>query len=391
MNAPDVQRIQGALAEQDLDGWLLYDYRGRNPVAVQVAGLTGAPLSRRWFLLVPRSGEPTLLRHALDRSAARHLAVTQAEYTHLESLHLALGRLLAGGGRFAMEYSPGGGLPAVSHVDGGTLDLVRSLGAEVMSSADLAQHLLVWTLPQLVAHRAAAAGLTSVKDAALAFIDAALRRGQAPDELEVQAVMVAELQDAGLRFDHPPIVAFGRHSSDPHYAPDPRTSVTLRPGEAVLLDLWGKGGGPADPYADITWMGVYGSPTAALEDVFSAVLAARDHAVDLMSAARAGGWPQRGFEVDRAVQTLLAERGYAAGLLHRTGHSLGIDGGHGHAVHLDDFESHDDRLLLTGLGLTVEPGVYLPEFGVRSEIDVYLHDREVEVTSAVQRSLDVVG
>lgn len=384
---PEVQEF---LREAGIDGWLVYDFRGTNPFAARVFGHGGNLLTRRWFLWIPARGEPQVLVHDIEFGSFPRVGYALHKYNSRQTLPQELRKLLAGAKRVAMEYSPNGNIPYVSRVDGGTLELIRSLGVEVVSSGDVLQLFLSWTPEQLANHRKAAEALARCKDAALALISQHIARREPLDEYRLQQYMNRFIEEQGMDPDHPPIVGFGPGAGDPHYVPSATRSKTLEPGDAILMDLWCKVPGD-NPFADITWMAFYGSPTPEFLRAFKAVLAARDAGVELLHSRLSAGQTVRGNEVDRAVREVLIGAGYEANLKHRTGHSLGIQAVHGEAAHFDDFETLDERAVLPGLGFTIEPGAYFPEYGVRSEINVYSTARGLEVTTAKQAELDVLG
>lgn len=384
--------VQADLRRQRLDGWLIYDFRGSNPVARPILGplLEGNLASRRVFLMVPAEGKPTLLVHAIEeKSLLPGLPVDVRSYASRDDLDRELGRLLAGRATIAMEYSPGGDNPYVGTVDAGTLERVRGMGVEVVSSGDVAQVLEVWTPEQLEDHLTAVDGVIEAKDAAFAYLAERVRAGAEVRESEVQRRILDVFDAAGLEAEHAPNVSFGAHAGDPHYHPivGVRDAV-LRPGDVVLIDLFAKVAKPGAPYADVTWMGVAGEPTQELTSAFEAVRDARDAAFRAIAEAYAEGrWPE-GAEADRAARAVLVAAGHGAAFTHRTGHSLGTRSTHGGAAHLDDFETTDRRLLRPGLGVTIEPGVYYPHFGVRSEIDVYLGEDGPFATTDLQAELE---
>jgi len=384
---------QTALQAEGLDAWLLYDFRGANPVAARRIApiLAGGVASRRAFLLVPARGEPVLLVHAIERGSVPPQAFEVRGYSSRASLEAELRRLLAGHARVAMEYSPQGDNPYVGLVDAGTVELVRSLGVDVASSGEVAQALEVWTPAQVDAHLEAAEAVLGAKDRAFGFLRERLSLGAPVRETEVQGVIVQYFEERGLVFDHPPNVSFGPHAGDPHYVPRRGHDIALGPGEVVLIDLWAKLDEPDAPYADVTWMGACGGPSAELTRAFDAVTAARDAAFRAIAEAWDGGERPEGRAIDRVARGVLAERGYGDDVFfHRTGHSLGTRHTHGDAVHLDDFETRDRRRLLPGLGITIEPGVYFPDFGVRSEIDVLLEADGPRVTTDLQAELELL-
>lgn len=385
-----IARAQAAIAEQGLHGWLLYDFRGLNPVARRFLGLSGHA-SRRIYLFVPPSGPATVLTHMIEAGSLPDLAgdVDVRTYTGRVSLERELDRLLPEG-QVALEYSPRNDVPYVSFVDGGTLDLLRSLGVEPVSSAPLLQLFDAWSESQLEQHLEACGHVAAARAEAFSFLHERASGGGTVRETDVQDVITRYFEDHGLWYGHPAIVGFGPHAGDPHYAPQRGSDRLLQIGDAILIDLWCKLPHDDAPYADVTWMGSAGEPSAELERAFAAVCAARDAAVAAIAKAYASGRYPEGREADRAARDLLAERGYEDAFTHRTGHSLGTDGTHGNAAHLDDFETRDTRPLRPGIGVTVEPGVYFDHYGVRSEIDVYLEEGGPRITTEVQHELIVI-
>jgi len=388
MTQEKLSQVQRFLQERGIDGWLVYDFRGTNPFVSRILDHGEGLLTRRWFIWIPAKGELQVLVHDIEFGSFPKRGYAVAKYNSRESLVTSLRTLLGGAKTIAMEYSPQNNIPYVSKVDGGTLEMVRSLGVEVVSSGDVLQLLLTWTPEQLAQHRRAAQALTATKDAALDYIREHVARQKPLTEYQLQQYMGQFIETQGLDPDHPPIVGFGPGAGDPHYAPSANRSKTLEPGDAILMDLWCKV--PGDhPFADITWMAFYGSPGEAFLRAYHAVIAARDAGMALLRD-RYPQRPVRGYEVDQAVRQVLIDAGFEAHLKHRTGHSLGIQAIHGEAAHFDAFETWDERLVLPGLGFTIEPGVYFPQFGVRSEINVYTHPKEVEITTALQRQLEVI-
>ena len=396
MNA--LSDVQDELARVGIDGWLVYDFRGSNPVARPILDplLEGNIASRRVFLMIPAAGEPTLLVHAIEYGTLRSdlssaMGVTARRYSSTESLDHELRALLAGKSKVAMEYSPAGDNPYVGTVDAGTIERVRGLGVEVVSSGEIAQVLELWTEEQLDQHLTAAEAVMAAKDEALAYLVERRAVGAEVRETDVQRVISDSFDRGGFSYDHAATVGFAAHAGDPHYSPIPGVrDAALAAGDVVLLDLWCKVPEPRAPYADITWMAVVGEPDPAVESAFAAVSAARDAA--FMAVAQAyeqHRWPT-GAEVDAAARNVLVEAGFAEAFTHRTGHSLGVKSAHGLAAHLDGFETKDMRLLRPGLGFTIEPGVYLPGFGVRSEINVYIDAQGPRATTDLQAGLEVI-
>jgi Xaa-Pro aminopeptidase len=293
-----------------------------------------------------------------------------------------------------MEYCPEAAIPALSRVDAGTLEVVRGLGVEVVSSAELVQHFLCrWSPAQVESHRRALAGIDQAKDAAFARIGELQRRGQSPSEVEIQRFLTDRFAEAGLVADHAPIVAVNAHAGDPHYEPAEATAWPIRKGDLVLIDLWARGRGPDDVYADITWVGWCGDrPSARAEQIFGVAAAGRDAGLEALRRAQREGRTLEGWQVDRVVRDRIAADGFGEQFIHRTGHSIGT-AVHGDGANLDDLETHDTRRLVPGLCFSIEPGIYLPDegLGVRTEIDVVLGPEGPQVFSRIQQELVRVG
>lgn len=388
--ALDVPAIQRALAADRLDGWLLYDFHGSNPIAAQLTGLAGGPhmTTRRWYFLIPASGTPRALVHAIERHNLDHLPGAKIVYAGREQLESGLAQLLTGMQRVAMEYSPKCAIPYVSRVDAGTVESIRELGVEIVSSGDLVQQFeATWTDDQLASHRVASEALYRIKDRAFGAAGAALAAGRTPSEYDLQQQMVGWFRDEGLVSDSAPVVAVGPNAGNPHYLPTAAQSAPIVPDQVLLLDLWGKRAEPGAVFADITWVGWTGTQVSAdAARAFGSIARARDAAVTLVQDAAASGRDLRGWEIDRAARQVLQGDGYGEWILHRTGHSLG-ENVHGNGTHLDDYETHDDRRIWPGTGFTVEPGLYFEDFGVRTEINVYRGRHEALVTGPRQSAI----
>ncbi len=385
--ALDVASIQRALRADGLDGWLLYDFHGSNPIAGRLAGLTGGGhmTTRRWYYLIPAAGEPRGVVHAIERHNLDALPGNKIVYAGRDQMDAALTRLLMGLSRIAMEYSPGCAIPYLSRIDAGTAEAIRRRGVEIFSSGDLVQRFeAAWNADQLVSHREASDALYRIKDRAFEAAGAAVRDRAPLTECALQQRMVAWFEQEGLISDSAPIVAIGGNAGNPHYLPDPDRCKPIVADEVLLLDLWGKYAKPGAVFADITWVGVTGT-TVPQEPAraFRAVADARDAAVALVEDAARTGRDLRGWEVDRAARAVLERAGYGNRILHRTGHSLG-ESVHGNGVHLDDYETHDDRRLLPGTGFTIEPGLYFETFGVRTEINMFRGEHDAQVTGPRQ-------
>ncbi|MDA1094667.1 MAG: M24 family metallopeptidase [Acidobacteria bacterium] len=390
----NLMAMQEALRKEGLDGWLLYDFHGSNPIARRIAGLSdGAKLTtRRWYLLIPTTGSPRALVHAIERDRLDHLPGEKHRYASHSELDTGLRALLDRCGTVAMEYSPGCAIPYVSRVDAGTVEAIRALGVDVRSSGDLAQRFeAVWDDTALASHQAASAALYDIKDRAFAMVADRIRAGFPVTELDVQNAMAIWFEEAGLVSDSRPVVAAQENAGDPHYLPTAGRHRVIGRDEVLLLDLWGKMQAPGAVYADITWVGYTGPavPTR-YADAFAVIRDGRDAAVTLVRQAAETGQPLQGWEVDRVARDHIAAAGYGDQFLHRTGHSLGEEV-HGNGVHLDDFETHDVRRLLPGTAVTVEPGVYFDDFGVRTEIDLFVSEHSAIVTGPQQTEILALG
>ena len=383
--APDrLDRLQAWLSDHGVDAWLAYDFHQLNPIFGEVFGQHFT--TRRAFALVPAHGEPELLLHFVDQGCFPE-DVKRSLYRDRRSLLDLLGDRLRSVRRVAMEYSPLGELPTIAYMDAGTLELIRILGPEVVSSADLYQAAFgTWSADQLASHERAANRLVQIVGEAFAYI------GQRPGgvtEWEASEFIRRRFAETGLETEHGPIVAVNANSGNPHYEPLPASSQVIRADDWVLIDLWARE--PQGYYADITWVGYLGeSPPERHQTVFEAVIAARDRGFDALRSAFAQGRRLAGYEVDRAARDFLIEAGYGDFFSHRLGHSLGRQV-HANTVHLDNLETKDTRRLVEGLGFTIEPGVYLPEFGVRSEVDVYFDADGPRLTTAAQREIVLIG
>ena len=388
--ALDIAAVQKALTADGLDAWLLYDFHGSNPVSAGLAGGgKGGHLStRRWFYLIPATGEPRALVHAIERYNLDHLPGSKTVYAGREQLESGLGQIVTGMKRVAMEYSPRAAIPYVSRVDGGTIELVRSLGVDIVSSGDLIQQFEArWDEAAIASHRKASEALYRIKDRAFEVIAQRLRDNVPTTEFDIQQSMVGWFKDEGLVAESAPCVSAQENAGNPHYLATAAEHRVIRKNELVLLDLWGKLAAPGTVYADITWIGFIGDAVPeAMTRAFAAICDARDAAVTVVQDAAKAGRDVRGFEADRAARKVLIDAGYGDAILHRTGHSLG-EQVHGNGAHLDDYETHDERRLLPGTGFTVEPGLYFKDFGVRTEINMVWPASGPEVTGRRQKSI----
>jgi Xaa-Pro aminopeptidase len=370
----DLDAVQSSLREFGIDGWLLADFRGSNLLARRVLGLDGKPVtSRRFFYFIPAQGEPKKLVHRIETGALDHLPGAKTIYLKWQELEEGIAAMVSGCPRLAMEYSPRNANPYISRSDAGTVELVRSFGAEIVPSGDLVQRFEAsWDDEQWAMHLAADKVTQAGYPMAWGLIADRCRNGGSIRETEVQAAILAHFERHGLTTYAPPIVGVGPHSGDPHYEPVTGSDAEIRAGDFVLIDLWAKLDRPRAVYSDLTRVGFVGDEVPAVyETVFQIVREARDAAIALVSERFAAGEPVRGWELDRAARGVIDRAGYGHAFIHRTGHSLGQEV-HGNGANLDDLETRDDRLILPRTAFTIEPGIYLPEFGVRSEIDVFV-------------------
>jgi Xaa-Pro aminopeptidase len=390
----DIGAVQAALRADGIDGWLLYDFRGLNPLAADVTGVGrqgGHLATRRWYYLIPATGEPRGLVHKIEKNSLAHLPGATSRYAGRDQLEAGLRTLLSGVQRVAMEYSPGCAIPYVARVDAGTIELVRQAGADVVSSGDLIQRFsTIWDAAAIATHVQASEKLYRVKDRALDAVARRLRDRIATTEYDVQQLMADWFRDEGLVSDSDPNVSTAENAGNPHYLPTATVHRAVRADEILLLDLWGKLDRPGAVFADITWMAYTGRQVPdRFTRPFTAIRDARDAGINLVQDAMRAGRDLRGFEVDRAASSVIHEAGFGKHILHRTGHSLG-ESVHGNGVNMDDYETHDDRRLLPGTGFTIEPGVYFDDFGVRTEINMMVAARDAAVTGPAQTEIQAV-
>jgi Xaa-Pro aminopeptidase len=387
---PALHAALAALADP-VDGWLLFDFRGINPIMAAVVGpeIVG---SRRAYLYVPRNGTPVALVHAVDAELWREWPPVwrKVVWVRREELSRELAALV-GGRTVAMEYSPGGAIPYGDYVPAGTLELVRSAGATPVSSAELvSRYCSVWTPADLAGHLRAAAILSDIARAAIARIGERARAGDPVDEHEVTRWVLEAFDRAGLVTESPPSVSYGAHAARPHYDAPAEGSSPIAPGQLLLLDLWAKE--PGGIYSDQTWMAAIGAPSPRAAELWTVVRGARDAALDLLRARLEAGKPVAGAEADRAAYAVIAAAGFGDRIVCRTGHSIDRVGLHGYGPTIDDTESFDSRRILPGVGFSVEPGIYIPgQIGLRTEVNAHARADGLDVTPGdYQRELIVV-
>lgn len=384
----DLSAVQAAIREAGCDGWLLYDFRGQNLLAQRVAGVM-PKLSRRWFYFVPASGEPKKLVHAIEPASLDHLpGSNKTVYRRWQDLEAGVGKLVSGAKRVAMEYSERNANPYIGRVDAGTIELVKSFDCTIVASGDLIQQFeATWDDDQEKSHFEAAKLCRDAYDVAFSFIASEIRVRGKVMETAVQARIMKHFADSGMTTYSPPIVGVGPHSGDPHFDTAPATDAPIQPGSFVLIDLWAKMDRPRSVYADYTRVSYVGnSVPEQYTKIFNIVAAARDAGIKCVKDAFAAGRPLQGWEIDNATRDVIEQAGYGDNFTHRTGHNIGQEV-HGNGAHIDGLETRDDRRIIRRTCFSIEPGIYLPAFGVRSEVDVYIDkDGKVHVTGGEPQS-----
>lgn len=378
-----VAAIQRALQEMDgLDGWLFYDFRGSDPLAYRVLLLDpGRHVTRRWYYWIPATGEPVKLLHRIEPHVLDELPGQAQQYVSWEQQHTLLSSLLRGRRRIAMQYSPLNAVPYLARVDAGTIDLIRSFGLDVVTSADLVQRFeAVWTDRQLESHRYATDALRRIVDEAFAHVGSSIVKGRELTEYGLQQFILARIHDAGMTTSSAPIAAVDAHSADPHYGPVASDSSPITRENLLLIDLWAKQTEPGSVYGDITWTGYTDKQVPEKQRmIFDYVRQGRDAALSFVRERVASGRFPFGWEVDDVCRSVIRDAGYGDFFVHRTGHSIGEEV-HGNGANIDNLETQDGRRLMPRTCFSIEPGIYLPgEFGIRSELDVYVSEREALV------------
>ena len=381
--------MQEAIRKYDVDGWLFFDHHRRDPLAYRILGLPAQlQPTRRWYYLVPAQGNPRKLVHKIESHSLDAVPGDTRSYSRWMEQQEELTALLAGMKRVCMEYSENCAIPYVSLVDAGTIELIRACGVEVVSSSDLVQQFEArWTEAQLQSHLESGKRMDRLRTSAFAMISEKLRNGVSVDEYEVQRFLLNGYKENDLITDHGPIVAVNANASDPHYEPGPDKRMPIRKGDFVLIDMWSKLTAPDSVYYDITWSGYCGSSVPAeITNVFDVVRGAREAACQMVIDSISAKRPIRGFEVDDVSRGYIAERGFGDYFIHRTGHSIGTEV-HGTGANIDNFETHDTRAIIPWTCFSIEPGVYLPNFGIRSEVNMFIGDSEARVTGEAQTRL----
>ena len=384
----NLDAIQSELRKANLDGWLFYDHHHRDPIAYRVLKITNVMCTRRWYYMVPASGEPSRLVHRIERSNLDGVPGALHAYSSWAEQREGLRRMLAGKRRVAMQYSPMNDIPYVGLVDAGTVELIRSFGVEVVSSADLVQLFEArWSDEALASHLEAGKAVHAAIHTAFATIAHAVRTGKGINEFDVQQEMLRIFAEHGVVADEPPVVAVNANSANPHYGPTPETALPVRENDFVLLDVWAKQAKPGAVYYDVTWTGFVGGEVPdRYVKIFNIVREARDAAISLVKTSMQKGNPLYGYQVDDAARAVIQRHGYGDYFVHRTGHSIGEDV-HGNGANMDNFETHDSRRIIPYTCFSIEPGIYLEDFGVRSEVNVYVEEHDARVTGDIQQQI----
>jgi Xaa-Pro dipeptidase len=384
----DLSAIQKALRERNIDAWLFYDHHHRDPISYRVLGLpSGLMVTRRWYYLIPAQGEPTKLVHKIESGHLDTLPGTKKQYAGWQELFNGLKQMLSPHRDVAMQYSPNNFVFTISMVDAGTADMIRGLGKNIVSAADLiAQFEATLTDDQIKSHYAARDVIDALTAEAFKEIGRRVRSG-GTYEHEIQQFFMEAFQRENMVTDDPPIVAVNANSGNPHYEPSASRPVPIREGDFVLLDVWAKKNAPGAVFYDITWVGIVGkTPTDRQREIFKIVSEARDLGVKTVQNGIASAKPIAGWEVDHAVRGHINQAKYGEYFIHRTGHSIGIEV-HSNGANMDDLEIHDERRIIPNSLFSIEPGIYLPEFGVRLEVNVLVRPGSAEVTGKIQREI----
>jgi Xaa-Pro dipeptidase len=380
--------MQADLRAAKLDGWLFCDFRGRDPIAQNILNLPNAMRTRRWYYFVPAKGKPKKLVHKIESESLAALPGDTVYYAAQDELHKNLKKILGRAKKVAMQYSPKNGIPYVAMVDAGTVELVRGAGARVVSSADLVQkYEACWSLEQKESHFSAGVIIDRIIGGAFGHAAKCVREKKPLTEYDLKQWILKEFEASGIWAEEGPDIAVNAHASDPHYGPTAASAARIQEGDLLLLDVWGKKKTPGSVYYDVTWMGYLGAKVPEkYAKVFAVAREARDKAVDLIRTYVARAKPLEGWQVDRAARSVIEKAGYGKYFFHRTGHSIG-EKVHGNGANMDGLETHDVRHLIARTCNSIEPGIYLPEFGVRTEVNIYIDEKEARVTGAVQNEI----
>jgi Xaa-Pro dipeptidase len=390
----NLEAIQSALRDENLDGWLFYDHHHRDPIGESILGLDPkAHITRRWYYFIPATGDPRKLMHRIEQGRLDSLPGSKGLYSSWQELRTGLKAMLAGFRRIAMQYSPNNDIMYVSMVDAGTIEFLRVLGKQIVSSADLvSQFEAVLTDRQIASHSVAQRVIDAILEEGWKEIGRRLRPGTAGSpgrvtEFDIVQWLSEAMKRGGLVWENGPNVSVNANCSDSHYEPTADRTADIKQGDFLLIDIWGRTNESNSIFYDITWTGVVGrEPSEREQFVFETVRNARDAAISLIETAFAENRPICGFEADDAARSVILAAGFADYFTHRTGHNIAHEI-HGPGAHLDNLETHDERRILSNTCFSVEPGIYLPEFGIRSEIDMLTSPNKAWVTGNIQREL----
>jgi Xaa-Pro aminopeptidase len=383
-----VDAIQDALKAEGLDGWLFYDHHRRDPLAYRILGLSDdLQPTRRWYYFIPAIGEPQALCHRIESHNLDSLPGSKRLYSRWSEQRDQLRSILGSAHVIAMQYSAECALPYIAMVDAGTVESIRTLGVEVRGSANLVQLFEArWSEQQLALHLEAAKRMDRIRAEAFALISERMRSGADLNEWQVRSFLLDRFRNEEMQTDHGPIVAVDANASDPHYEPTPVRHSPIRRNSLVLIDMWAKLKAPGAVYYDITWTGVCGEPSSEIRNVFAVVTGARDAAIRFVQQSITAKKTIRGFEVDDVARGYIQDKGFGDHFIHRTGHSIGEDV-HGAGANMDNLETHDERRIIPHTCFSIEPGVYLPNFGIRSEVNMFIGEQEAFVTGELQTEL----
>lgn len=390
-----IENIQKELRKMGVDGWLFYDFHGRDHIAARILKIpSGHMATRRWFYFIPSEGSPIKLNHKIEPNYLNHLPGEKELYLPWQELRSKLETILNGSKKIAMQYSPNNDIPYVSIVDAGTIELIRGFGVNVVSSGNLVSlfesHL---TDEEIKDHRQCGYVMQSIKDNAFKYIRNRIDRGNPATEYEVQQYMHQQFRDNDIFWDHGPIVGINEHAGDPHFEPTPENSHRINEGDLVLIDLFARFEKEGSIFYDVTWMGYVGNNVPdRVKEIFKIATQARDAGLNLVKERYSNNETISGAEVDDAVRKVIVDAGYGEYYWHRTGHNIATDC-HGNGAHIDNLETKDDRLLIKGTIFSIEPGIYIPEekLGFRTEIDVIItNSGEVEVAGEIQKELVII-
>jgi Xaa-Pro dipeptidase len=387
----ELEKIQEALRNAGAECWLFYDHHHRDPIAYRVLGLSETMMvTRRWFYVIPAQGEPARLVHRIESHHLDPLKGSKSEYSSWQELQENLRKMLAPYQRVMMQYSPNNQIPYISLVDGGTIELVRSFGKEIESSADLVSRFeAVLTEEQIASHFEAQKKIDAICEAAFKEIGRRVRNGGCT-EYDIQKFILEAYSREGLETEDPPNCSVNENSGDPHYEPSAERHKKIHEGDFVLIDMWGRMKQPQAVYYDITWTGFIGKAASDRQrEIFEVVRDARNVGIEKVKSAFSAGKKILGWEVDEAVRAFIDGKGYGRYITHRTGHSI-THAIHGNGANLDNLETKDVREILPNTCFSVEPGLYLPEFGVRSEVDMITRPNSAEVTGRIQKELVLI-